>query len=97
MIETYDSPAFEGKVAVRPVDDDIRDAVPRPSQPVAPALDDGRRHRRRPFSPQRGVVPVPTGPGLGVELDEEALARCVDRFAREGAYDFYASPPLPRF
>jgi glucarate dehydratase len=50
-----------------------------------------------PFSPQRGVVPVPTGPGLGVELDEEALARCVDRFAREGPYDFYPGAPLPRF
>ena len=50
-----------------------------------------------PFSPQRGVVPVPTGFGLGVELDEKGLARGVDRFAREGPYDFYSGPPLPRF
>jgi glucarate dehydratase len=49
-----------------------------------------------PFSPERGVIPVPTGPGLGVELDEEALARGVERFAREGPYDFYSGPPLPR-
>jgi glucarate dehydratase len=50
-----------------------------------------------PFSPQGGLVPVPAGPGLGVELDEAALARCVDRFAREGPYDFYSGPRLPRF
>jgi glucarate dehydratase len=50
-----------------------------------------------PFSPERGLVPVPTGPGLGVELDEQALARGVERYAREGAYDFYSGPPLPRF
>jgi glucarate dehydratase len=50
-----------------------------------------------PFAPEGGVVPVPTGPGLGVELDESALARCVERYAREGAYDFYSGPPLPRY
>ena len=50
-----------------------------------------------PFSPESGLVEVPASPGLGVELDEEALARCVDRHAREGAYDFYAGPRLPRY
>ena len=50
-----------------------------------------------PFKPERGVVAVPTGPGLGVELDEKALARCVERFAREGSYDFYSGPALPRY
>ena len=50
-----------------------------------------------PFSPEAGVVGVPTGPGLGVELDEVALRRCVDRYAREGAYDFYTSGPVPRY
>jgi glucarate dehydratase len=50
-----------------------------------------------PFSPEQGVVPVPTGPGLGVELDEDALTRSVERFAREGPYDFYSGPPLPRY
>jgi glucarate dehydratase len=50
-----------------------------------------------PFSPERGLLPVPTGPGLGIELDERALARCVERFAREGSYDFYSGPPLPRY
>ncbi|HEX2111553.1 MAG TPA: mandelate racemase/muconate lactonizing enzyme family protein [Gaiellaceae bacterium] len=50
-----------------------------------------------PFSPERGVVAVPSGPGLGVDLDERALLRAVERFSREGAYDFYAGPPLPRY
>jgi glucarate dehydratase len=50
-----------------------------------------------PFRPKGGVVPVPRVAGLGVELDEATLARCVERFALEGAYDFYAGPPLPRY
>ena len=50
-----------------------------------------------PFRPKDGVVRVPGGPGLGVELDEAALARCVERFRREGAYDFYSGPTLPRY
>lgn len=50
-----------------------------------------------PFSPEGGVVPVPTAPGLGVELDEDAVARGVERFSRQGPYDFYGGPPLPRF
>jgi glucarate dehydratase len=50
-----------------------------------------------PFSPEHGVVGVPTEPGLGVELDEKALARCVDRYAHEGEYRFYTVPELPRY
>lgn len=50
-----------------------------------------------PFSPEGGNVPVPVGPGLGVELDEKALERCVERYARLGAYDFYSGPDLPRY
>lgn len=50
-----------------------------------------------PFSPESGVVAVPTGPGLGIELDEAALERCVERYAREGAYDFYTGGPVPRY
>jgi glucarate dehydratase len=50
-----------------------------------------------PYSPENGVVEVPTGLGLGVELDETALERCVERFAREGSYDHYGGPALPRF
>ena len=50
-----------------------------------------------PFSPAGGFVPVPETPGLGVELDEAAVARGAERFAREGPYDFYSGPPLPRY
>jgi glucarate dehydratase len=49
-----------------------------------------------PFSPEHGVVDVPTGPGLGVELDEKGLARGIERFARDGAYEFYTAS-VPRF
>ncbi|MBA2741909.1 MAG: chloromuconate cycloisomerase, partial [Actinobacteria bacterium] len=49
-----------------------------------------------PFSPERGGIDVPTGPGLGVDLDETALARCVERFGREGEYDLYSGGPIPR-
>jgi glucarate dehydratase len=51
---------------------------------------------RGPFAPEGGSVAVPTGPGLGVELDERAVARGVERFAREGEYDLYEGPALPR-
>jgi glucarate dehydratase len=50
-----------------------------------------------PFSPEAGLLDVPTGPGLGVELDERGLQRGVERFAREGSYEFYTAGPLPRF
>ena len=30
---------------------------------------------REPLWPREGLVPVPEGPGLGIELDEQALAR----------------------
>lgn len=50
-----------------------------------------------PFVPENGVVAVPQEPGLGVELDTQALERCVERYAREGSYDHYGGPPLPRF
>jgi glucarate dehydratase len=48
-------------------------------------------------APEGGVLRVPDGPGLGVTLDERALARCVERFAREGPYELYTGPPLPRW
>jgi glucarate dehydratase len=49
-----------------------------------------------PFSPEAGVVEVPTGLGLGVALDEDGLRRGVERYARDGAYEFYTAS-LPRF
>jgi glucarate dehydratase len=47
--------------------------------------------------PSTGVLRVPESPGLGVTLDESALARCAERYAREGPYDLYTGPPLPRW
>ncbi|HET6620049.1 MAG TPA: mandelate racemase/muconate lactonizing enzyme family protein [Dongiaceae bacterium] len=39
-----------------------------------------------PFSPSKGVLKVPDGPGLGVLLDRKALQRCHERFLSEGAF-----------
>jgi glucarate dehydratase len=39
-----------------------------------------------PFSPEDGVLAVPTGPGLGVTLDRDALRRCHERYLREGPF-----------
>jgi glucarate dehydratase len=39
-----------------------------------------------PFVPQGGVVPVPSGPGLGVELDRAALRRLHERYRSEGPF-----------
>jgi len=36
--------------------------------------------------PKNGVVPVPTGPGLGVTLDAKAVRRCHERFLAEGVF-----------
>ena len=36
--------------------------------------------------PKNGVVPVPTGPGLGVTLDPKALKRCHERYLEEGQF-----------
>jgi glucarate dehydratase len=50
-----------------------------------------------PFSPEAGIIDVPTEPGLGVDLDERALRRGAERYARDGEYEFYTAGPLPRF
>ncbi len=39
-----------------------------------------------PFVPEGGALAVPTGPGLGVELDRAALQRCHERYLAEGAF-----------
>jgi glucarate dehydratase len=43
-----------------------------------------------PLSPKDGVLPVPDAPGLGVEIDRDALGRCHERFRDEGPYDQYS-------
>jgi len=37
------------------------------------------------YRPQAGLLPVPSGPGLGVTLDRDALARLAERYRTEGA------------
>jgi glucarate dehydratase len=37
------------------------------------------------FSPRRGVLPVPSDPGLGVTLDRAAVARLAERYRSEGS------------
>ena len=34
----------------------------------------GKGYLKQPFTVEKGYIPLPTGPGLGVELDEQALA-----------------------
>jgi glucarate dehydratase len=48
-----------------------------------------------PLVVQHGVAKVPRGPGLGVELDEDGLARGIERFERDGPYVYYTER-LPR-
>jgi galactonate dehydratase len=38
----------------------------------------GDGYLKRPFQVEDGYVPIPTGPGLGIELDEDALADKID-------------------
>jgi glucarate dehydratase len=45
-----------------------------------------------PPQPRHGVLPVPDEPGLGIELDPVAFARCRDRYASEGEYNIFSDP-----
>jgi glucarate dehydratase len=45
-----------------------------------------------PPQPRDGVLPVPDEPGLGIELDRVALARCNERYASEGEYNIFSDP-----
>ncbi len=48
-----------------------------------------------PFRPRNNVVPVPTGPGLGVTLSTKALAHCHKLFVDQGPYNKYHDPDRP--
>ena len=45
-----------------------------------------------PMKVSHGILPVPTGAGLGVSLDRAALRRCHARFLDAGPYDHYLDP-----
>lgn len=50
------------------------------------SLGDG--YLKRPFVVEKGYIPIPTGPGLGIELDEKALAGKIDHDWRNAeSYD----------
>jgi glucarate dehydratase len=36
------------------------------------------------FEPRRNTLPIPDGPGLGIEIDREALERCEARYRQDG-------------
>lgn len=42
-----------------------------------------------------GAIAVPTGPGLGVEVDRDKLAQYADLFRREGGYAYDRDPGRP--
>ncbi len=42
--------------------------------------------RGGPLVPRSGAVPVPTGPGLGIEVDPDAVERCHRRYLDEGPF-----------
>jgi glucarate dehydratase len=44
------------------------------------------------FTPRDGLLRVPDGPGLGINLDPSALARCHERFVKDGPFNPYAEP-----
>jgi glucarate dehydratase len=48
-----------------------------------------------PFRQKDNVVPVPTGPGLGVTLDRAALERWHRHFAEHGPMDHFHDPARP--
>jgi glucarate dehydratase len=48
-----------------------------------------------PFRPRGSLVAVPRGPGLGVTLSREKLARCHRLFRDEGPYDKFRDPERP--
>lgn len=45
-----------------------------------------------PLVPDRGTIQVPDKPGLGVDLNPEALQRCHERFRDDGPFDDYLEP-----
>jgi glucarate dehydratase len=48
-----------------------------------------------PFKPKNNVVPVPESPGLGVELDKDALQRWHQHYVDHGPMDHYYDPQKP--
>jgi glucarate dehydratase len=50
-----------------------------------------------PFKPENNVVPLPNGPGLGVELDRNALKHWHQHYLDHGPMDHYFAPEKPGY
>ena len=48
-----------------------------------------------PFRPKANVVPVPSGPGLGITLARDKLAHCHKLYVEQGPYNKYHDPDRP--
>jgi glucarate dehydratase len=44
-----------------------------------------------------GKIALPTGPGLGVELDREKLQKYAEFFRKEGGYAYDRDPQRPQW
>jgi glucarate dehydratase len=53
--------------------------------------------RGGPFKPRNNLVPVPEGPGLGVELDRDALNRWHQHFRDHGPMAHFYDPEKPEY
>lgn len=49
------------------------------------------------FEPRHNRLPVPSGPGLGIEVDMEAVRRCQARYEREGILSQLGEPGATHF
>jgi glucarate dehydratase len=69
--------------------------------PVLPYAIDSHYHHQtadvitKPFEYVDGCFELPEGPGLGVEIDEDALARLEELNRRSGDLVFYGDPTRP--
>jgi glucarate dehydratase len=50
-----------------------------------------------PFKPKNNVVPLPNGPGLGVELDRDALKHWHQHYLDHGPMNHYFAPEKPGY
>jgi glucarate dehydratase len=50
-----------------------------------------------PFKPKNNVVPLPNGPGLGIELDRDALKYWHQHYQEHGPMDHFFAPEKPGY
>lgn len=52
---------------------------------------------KEPLVYRDGAIQVPSGPGLGVELDPDKMARCAERYRRQGDAVEFFDPHRPNW